>query len=196
MLPVEGRNQPVLASWGVAAPADQCGDRRLRLSWGDFASYSPQRTRSGKMNEKIRRRPRKTLPGKPRYRLRSRFSEPPLFYEYDGEREVLPGEMVSHAILLWHEQMLAIPLDDTSDFWEFAASLLDQDELPAMSHRPVLCMGRERRVAQHGAGDRLPYPATVGLAPVTDRQGQHHLRHVDAGAEYALIIGLWASPDR
>lgn len=42
------------------------------------------------------------------------------------------------------------PLDDISDFWEFAASLLDQDKLPAMSHRPVLCMG-ERRVAQHMA---------------------------------------------
>lgn len=60
------------------------------------------------------------------------FPSTHFFYEYDGEREVPGGEMISHAILLWHEQMLTNPLDDTSELWEFAASLLEQEEPPGM----------------------------------------------------------------
>ncbi len=63
------------------------------------------------------------------------FPSTHFFYEYDGEREVLPGRMVSDAILLWHEQMLANPLDDTSELWEFAALLLAQDEPPRMGSK-------------------------------------------------------------
>ncbi|WP_269791070.1 hypothetical protein [Stenotrophomonas sp. Iso1] len=63
------------------------------------------------------------------------FPSTHFFYEYDREREVPAAELISHAILLWHEQMVANPLDDNSHLWEFAASLLEKDEPPGMCSR-------------------------------------------------------------
>lgn len=115
---------------------DWTPNRCTTQSWEDFASYSPQRTHSSEMNEKNTKTSEKKLSLENLGSVYDPdFPSTHFFYEYDGEREVLPGKMVSHAILLWHEQMLANPLDDTSHLWEFAASLLDQDELPAMCSR-------------------------------------------------------------
>lgn len=56
----------------------------------------------------------------------------------------------------------------------------------ALGHGPVPCMGWQGRLAQPGAGDRLPHPTTVGLASVANRPCQHRLRCPGAGADHAL----------
>lgn len=56
----------------------------------------------------------------------SHFPKTHFFYEFEGERIVDPGVLVENGVLLWHEQIHANVLHDTSPLWRFAEELLEK----------------------------------------------------------------------
>jgi hypothetical protein len=57
---------------------------------------------------------------------------------------------------------------------------------PALGDRCVPGMGRQGWLVESGLGDRLPYPAVAWLASVANRQGQHGLSSLGAGADQPI----------